>query len=307
VAGVVNVRGALVPVVDVRGALGIPPQRARLSDVLIVLERSSEFAAIIVSEVRDVRPLSARAIENGPMKMASGHGLVAGLATVGDEIVQMLRLETVLHLGEVSEASDPALRDLSGFAAEGAFTPARGLFEGVPTDELDLFAARTRALGRNPNAEIEVRTAQTRLVAAFSLGGEFFGLDLNVVREFSPLKAVSPVPCSPPYIAGLMNLRGETLTLIDIGPTLGLASTGIKMESGKVVVTQCEGLRLGILVDEVLDIITVDTAQITAAASHSVAKSDGEMVRGAVFFRDKMLGIIDLPRLLGSDALGAGR
>ncbi|RYG66883.1 purine-binding chemotaxis protein CheW, partial [bacterium] len=109
VAGVVNVRGALVPVVDVRGALGIPPQRARLSDVLIVLERSSEFAAIIVSEVRDVRPLSARAIENGPMKMASGHGLVAGLATVGDEIVQMLRLETVLHLGEVTEASDPAL------------------------------------------------------------------------------------------------------------------------------------------------------------------------------------------------------
>jgi purine-binding chemotaxis protein CheW len=318
VAGIVNVRGSLVPVVDVRAVLGIALHAARTSDVLVVLERAGEFAAIIVSEVRDVRPLSARAIENGPMTMASGTGLVMGLAPLGDEIVQLLRLETLLHLGQMPIGSMPvspmppgqlppgdATADLL-FGMSDAAVPvlARALFEAVPAEQLETFAARARVLSRNVAGDIEVRDFQTRLVAAFAMGGEYFGLDLSVVREFSPLRLVAPVPCSPPYIAGLMNLRGETLTLIDIGPTLGLSPAVMGAESAKVVVTQCEGLRLGIIVEEVLDIISVNSDQI-APAAHSVGKGEAEMVGGTVFFRDKMLGIIDLPRLLSSDALGA--
>jgi purine-binding chemotaxis protein CheW len=309
VAGIVNVRGSLVPVVDVRAVLGAPLRVARTSDVLVVLEQAGEFAAIIVSEVRDVRPLNARAIENGPMTMASVSGLVLGLAPLGDEIVQLLRLETLLHLGQMPAgqlpADEGATDALFGVSAAAAPVLARALFEAVPVDQLEIFAARARALSRNLAGDIEARSVPTRLVAAFAMGGEYFGLDLSVVREFSPLRLVAPVPCSPPYIAGLMNLRGETLTLIDIGPTLGLSPAAVGAENAKVVVTQCEGLRLGIIVEEVLDIISVDSAEIAPAAPHSVGKGEAEMVRGAVFFRDKMLGIIDLPRLLASDALGA--
>jgi purine-binding chemotaxis protein CheW len=303
VAGVVNVRGALVPVIDVRGVLGMAPQRARLTDAMVVLERSGELAAIIVSEVCDVRALSARTIENSPMSTASGHGIVGGLAMVGDEIVQLLRVESLLHLGDVPRES--RADNLKVPTSALTSSSAQGLFLGVEPEELEIFATRARSLIRDLTRELEVHAAQTRLVAAFALGGEFFGLELEVVREFSPLRSVSPVPCSPPYIAGLMNLRGETLTLVDIGPTLGLSPTPVDAEKAKVVVTQCEGLRIGLIVDEVLDIISVSAAQIAPAMAHPVGKSEGEIVRGAVFFRDKMLGIIDLPRLLASDALGA--
>lgn len=305
ISGIVNVRGALVPVVDVRAALGLPSHRALLSDALVVLERFGEFAAIIVSEVCDVRPLRARSIENGPMAMASGQGIVGGLAMVGDDIVQLLRLEALLHLGEIPAAEHSTLRESASLALPSSSPQA--LFTAATPDELEVFASRARVLNRSVASEVELAEAELRLVAAFALGGEYFGLDLSVVREFSPLRTVSPVPCSPSYIAGLMNLRGETLTLVDIGPTLGLVPTPMDAETAKVVVTQCDGLRLGIVVDEVLDITSVGVADIAPPGSHSVGKAEGDIVRGAVFFRDKMLGIIDLPRLLGSDAFSASR
>lgn len=304
VAGVVNVRGVLIPVVDLSAALGLPSQQAQPTDVLVLLQRGGATVGIVVSEVRDVRPLGAShaQLDSAPT-LRGGSTLVSGLTPVGDEIVQIVRLDTLFKWGAASdlEALDIARTEVSRADV------APSLFALASPAYIEIFRARARSLSQNFEVALETENQQLHPLAAFALDGEYFGLDLSVVREFSLLRTVTPIPWCPPHIVGLMNLRGETLTLIDISGALGLSPISTKSASSRVIVVQCEGLRVGIVVDEVLDIISVDAAQVTLGTQTMVKNEEAVMgvVRGTLFFQEKMLGVIDLPRLLQSEALAA--
>lgn len=300
VAGVVNVRGALIPVVDLSAALGLAPHRAQTNDVLVLLQRAGSPVGIVVSEVRDVCPLRNGAVARPDLAAPALHGgtaLVESLLPLGDEVAQLLRLDTILKWGAAS--------DLESFEVARPDAATLSFFASSSPEQLELFRSRARSLSQNFETTLDIEARQMRPLAAFAMDGEYFGLDLSVVREFSLLRTVTPVPWCPPHIIGLMNLRGETLTLVDISMALGLAPVAVKNATSRVVVVQCEGLRLGIVVDEVLDIVSINTGEMMQSAP-SASKGDEAalgVVRGTLFFREKMLGVLDMPRLLQSEAL----
>lgn len=285
VRGVVDVRGTMVPVVDLGAMLGLQAQRLRPQDALIVLQQGADVVGLVVDALRDVQiiePLNGAAPTPGTDE---GNGCVAGLGRVNGGITQILRLEPLFAAARATTHTN-------------GFTPALRDGEEPTPEESAIFAARAQALSR------DATTSRTRdeasdgenelLLAAVALDGEYFGLDLGCVREFSPLRAHVSIPCSPPFIAGLMNLRGETLTLLDIRPSLRMASAGEALPS-QVVVIDCDGLRAGVLVDEVLDVWAARAARVLPAPA---ARDEAHLLRGAVAYRDTMLGLLDLPRLL---------
>ena len=87
----------------------------------------------------------------------------------------------------------------------------------------------------------------------FFLAGQYFGLDVRMVQEILGRQPITRVPLAPPMVCGLLNLRGQIVTVIDLRRRLGLPPRPAGALSVNVVVTTDVGL-INLLVDEVGDI-----------------------------------------------------
>lgn len=86
------------------------------------------------------------------------------------------------------------------------------------------------------------------------IGDQQFAIDIMSVREIRGWAPSTPLPHAPPFVRGMINLRGVVLPVVDLGSRLGLGSTQ-PVSSSVVVVAQINGRQVGLLVDAVCDIL----------------------------------------------------
>lgn len=95
----------------------------------------------------------------------------------------------------------------------------------------------------------------------FILGNESYGIDVRQVQEVIQYPEISPVPGSPVYVLGIINLRGEVITVCDMRAMLGLPDKAITNET-RVILMELDDQKLGINVDNVAEIINIKTSEI---------------------------------------------
>ncbi len=142
-----------------------------------------------------------------------------------------------------------------------------------------------RDQGRARPAPAEAALAQ---LCTFRVGGEDYAIDIMRVREIIPWQPVTPVPRAPPFVEGVIRLRGEVIPVLDVRRRLGLAVTPPTRKT-KILIVKVAGRRLGLVVDEVTEVVRIPRADIRPAP----ALVDGH---GARFF----LGVC------GGEAAAAG-
>ncbi len=141
---------------------------------------------------------------------------------------------------EPSDWEDIHRRMEAGRAAlERRFAPG-------PDEERRILKSRARELARE--LESSAATNDTLEVVEFDLASERYALPLADVREVSLLRELTPVPCTPPFVLGIINLRGEIRTVIDLKKFFDLPDAGIS-ELNKIILIEHRGWHLGILAD----------------------------------------------------------
>jgi purine-binding chemotaxis protein CheW len=98
--------------------------------------------------------------------------------------------------------------------------------------------------------------AATIDVVEFELGGELYALDIQLAREIVEMIPITPIPRAPPFINGIINLRGEITTIINLYTLLGLPQAEAR-KNQKIIILVPEsagGNNVGIIVDEVLSV-----------------------------------------------------
>ncbi|MBD2128535.1 chemotaxis protein CheW [Microcoleus sp. ZQ-A2] len=154
---------------------------------------------------------------------------------------------------------------------------------------------RQRADNLRPSVENLQVIKELIPLAVIGFGNEYFGLDLELVREFTGISNLTPIPGCPNHIVGNMNLRGEIVTLVDIRKVLNLPAAPIRMDSQAVVV-QVDDIVAGLPVDQVLEMVYLNSDDI--APSPNVLSDLGELyIRGAASFQEKTLKVLDLTKL----------
>jgi len=96
-------------------------------------------------------------------------------------------------------------------------------------------------------------------IVEFVLGGEKYALDIQLAREIVEMIPITPIPRSPPYISGVINLRGEITNIMNLNTLLGLPGQDIRPNQ-KIIVLVPEaaaGSNVGIIVDDVLGVMQV--------------------------------------------------
>lgn len=291
IAGVFNLRGRVVPVMDLGLRFGRPQQPYGLSDRVIVLERGDTSVGLIAHELLDVLTIAQTEIADPRSYQGAGGQarFVRGEAKLEDGLAMLLDVDALLR----SALPEAALLLPSPAGAAELLPPC---FGELSPEQLTVLRARSRSLTLVPGA---VERAGLEAFAVIRLDRELFGLGLDVVREFSHLRSVSPLPCCPPHIAGNMNLRGDILTLIDIRPVLGMMSSAAMSE---VAVLRLGELRLGLQVTQIVDVVYLTPADIAATPVAS-ERAGQAYCKGVATHDGQAVAILDLEKMLAQRAL----
>jgi purine-binding chemotaxis protein CheW len=309
IVGLVNIRGNIVPVIDFNLTLDYQSLDYHLTDSLVVLKWQEFRLGIIVNQIYEVINIYPEQITNEidyqqEFSVIEQRKVIDGVAEIpvkililsnpenwfkSVEIQQILSWKNLLepkiifnYNGDKFSANDSELL----LSQEPVFCPNATL------EETTTFRQRADNLRLPPESQ-DLKAFIT--LAVFTLNGNFFGIDLEMVREFTDIRQVTPIPCVKAHIIGNMNLRGEILTLIDICGLLNLPLMGIANNS-KAMVVEVEGIVAGLMVEEVCDVMfSLNSQDIRAVPTiHSV---NHEYLQGAVLYHEKIMSILDLPKI----------
>jgi purine-binding chemotaxis protein CheW len=106
--------------------------------------------------------------------------------------------------------------------------------------------------------------AATVDVVEFELGGERYALDIQLAREIVEMIPITPIPRAPPYISGVINLRGEITNIMNLNTLLGLPNQEVR-DNQKIIVLVPEaagGSNVGIIVDDVSSVLQITESDI---------------------------------------------
>ncbi len=122
-------------------------------------------------------------------------------------------------------------------------------WEVSPERRKEILKARAKALARRP--EEEESGIEHVDIVEFVLGRERYGVEARYVHEVLPLQELTPLPCTPPFVLGIMNMRGNILSVIDIRKFFDLPERGLT-DLSKVIVLENGTMEFGILADAIL-------------------------------------------------------
>jgi purine-binding chemotaxis protein CheW len=154
----------------------------------------------------------------------------------------------------------------------------------------------------------------TESFTTFELEGQLFGIDIRFVREINKQLELSPVPHSPAYIRGLINLRGQIVTVMDLKKRLGFSHSEVTNETHNLIIkTDQERVnvnwngsesssfsltdKVGLLVDKIGEVVTLPSSELENPPAN-IGKMDGKYLSGVIKLEDQLIAVLNLKQIL---------
>ncbi len=135
-------------------------------------------------------------------------------------------------------------------------------FEPSPCEKKKILKERAKSLAREPEPE---KTTEAYIeILEFLLVYETYAIETIHLKEVYPLKELSPLPCTPPFVLGIINVRGQILSVIDIKKIFTLPEKGLT-DLNKVIILHSDSMELGILADKILGVRLIPFKEIQSA------------------------------------------
>jgi chemotaxis signal transduction protein/CheY-like chemotaxis protein len=142
--------------------------------------------------------------------------------------------------------------------------------------------------------------ASIRHLVTFSLGNEKYAFDMDFMKKIRWAEGITPVPGLPPHIPGIINLRGEIISVVDLKALLGISSK--TPSKATIMVTSMKGVDVGFLVDSVDEIIdlpskSIDPPMITFEKEYS------EFIDGETRMDESLVVILNYRKIMTSEKM----
>jgi len=146
-------------------------------------------------------------------------------------------------------------------------------------------------------------------LVTFRVGTELFGVPISAVQEIVRVPSIARIPQSPDFVEGVINLRGRVITVIDMRKRLGQEPSQwkdgeIANKKARILVVEADRRLVGVIVDEVAEVLRLDEDQ-TEAAPPMVAGLSNQYIRGVGKLKDDLLILIEIEKILTADQLNA--
>ncbi|VAW86954.1 Positive regulator of CheA protein activity (CheW) [hydrothermal vent metagenome] len=133
----------------------------------------------------------------------------------------------------------------------------------------------------------------------FKLEGESYGINVMQVQEVLRVSEITPVPGAPSYILGIINLRGNVVTVLDTRMRFGLPAYETD-DASRVVIVESNGNVLGILVDSVAEVVYLRSSEIESTPNVGNDESS-KYIQGVYSNEGNLLILVDVNKLLSNN------
>ncbi len=146
------------------------------------------------------------------------------------------------------------------------------------------------------NLAVETTGDAVMQLVTFRLAEETYGINVMHVQEVLRITEIAPVPGAPAYVLGIINLRGNVVTVIDTRSRFGLPSTETD-DSSRIVIIEADKQVVGILVDSVAEVVELNQSEVDSAPNVGNEESS-RYIQGVANREDNLLIVVDLNKLL---------
>lgn len=141
--------------------------------------------------------------------------------------------------------------------------------------------------------------SQSVELATFYVGEALCGMDILNVQEINKLMDMTKVPQSPGYVTGILNLRGQIVTVIDLGKKLGLCSTDFS-ETTRNIIVNADNEYIGLLVSSISDVVEAKWDKVEEPPAN-IGGVQGVFFKGVFKTKDRLIGILDVNKVLADE------
>jgi purine-binding chemotaxis protein CheW len=146
------------------------------------------------------------------------------------------------------------------------------------------------------------QVAHSEQLLTFMVNGEEYGVDILRVQEIRGWSTPMPIPHTPGYVKGVINIRGDVVPIADLRERLGIASLAYGPSTVIIVLRVTSGAQervMGVIVDAMSDVTNVSLDDIKQAPQIG-ADTTGGLTKGIVTLTEKMITILDVDRIFTS-------
>lgn len=130
-------------------------------------------------------------------------------------------------------------------------------------------------------------------VVVFKLNNEQFAVETSKVQAINDAMEITKVPKAPAYIKGLINLRGNIISLLDVNLLLDVPKS--EQEQSNIIILDMDDESVGILVDQVDEVLDIDDNLL-----EKVGDTKKAYIQGVINFKDRIITLIDIDKLLSN-------
>ena len=135
-------------------------------------------------------------------------------------------------------------------------------------------------------------------LVGFKIGKELFGVDILMVQEIIRAAPITPVPNSPDFVEGVINLRGNILPVIDLRKRLNLLTDEIDLEDTWILILDIQNKVTGFIVDSVTEVLKIQEDSIEPPPDIIKAGLESQYLRGVCDIGTNLLILLDFKRIL---------
>lgn len=289
VVGAFNLRGNIVFVIDLARRMNIPQKVVYFEqDIIIVIQAGNRLVGILANEIGDIVDITSKNMEKcTDMDNNLGNPtLLSSMATIDENLIMIIDIDNLLMENDSKQAMPLPVAEPFSLS--------------LSSNDRVIVEQRTKKLVQSQQA---AKSWELLTLCVVGIRGEFFAIELVFIVEFSRLKLLTPVPCTPAHIAGNMNLRGEVITIVDISDFLKIPKNNHNNDEGqKTAIISAKDTLVGFLIDDVYDIINLSVNDISKEQGSS-SNVVSHYIKSTISYGQNTIGIIDVERFFIEEVL----
>ncbi len=138
--------------------------------------------------------------------------------------------------------------------------------------------------------------SERKQVVVFELADEEYAVDITQSKQIIKVSKITPVPNTPAYVRGVINLRGQIVPVVDLRKRFGINSgTG---EKERIITIEYEDMLIGLLVDDIKEVLWYDTEKELESAPEIDTAVRQDYIKGVIKKGKRLIVLIDLEKLL---------
>ncbi len=283
VEGIINIREKVVPLLNLQKMLKIGTRGHDLNTQIVIIYGENGVVGLLVDYVSDIFPVPRRSVMPPGRSVSPLSQFVNGVVDTKDDLMLLLDVNMLVDHERWGEIV---------------------VREGRPDTDQDAEARIDQQILRQRANDLKRKTTEENLerrrLVTFSLGDEWYGIDIANVKEISNIVEIYYIPSAPAHVAGTINLRGVVVPVIDLGSFLGLQKSPVDSETS-IIVVEHNNITMGVLADQIGDIEEVASETVEPPLA-TIDKDRVDCLEGGVELDGRLLGILKLEHIVQGTA-----